>query len=220
MGLTSMCYRKTCYTSNGYLRDSATDMCLTVNDVTNNGPISYGQCSGAEQWNMTDNGFNLKNTGYCWHPLGGSNNPDEDTQIVVYNGDCNEDRASFEIEEEVCWEEVSNSKMGKKLKDADNKVIKTKNFNKAKDWCVQNDDCNGLFFNGVKYLLSGAKKVKSSNKATHKAFIQVSCDEACDAGTMLCDDGECRQSCTDEDEGCPSGTTLCDDGTCKHEHMC
>ena len=32
--LTSMCNRKICRTSNGYLRDYASDMCLTVSDVT------------------------------------------------------------------------------------------------------------------------------------------------------------------------------------------
>ena len=48
-----------------------------------------------------------------------------------------------QFEEEICWEEVANSKLGKKIHGADGKAIKSKKLNKAKDACVEHQDCNG-----------------------------------------------------------------------------
>jgi len=141
------------------------------------------------------------------------------TQIVIYSG-CNEDKNEFEFQEAMCWEEVSNSKLGKKLTNENNKKIKKKRLNGAKNLCLENHECEGLYYTKNKYFLVGSDNVKSSSKAGDKAFVMMPCEETCDAGTQLCDDGECAEQCTEDDDDCPSGTTRCDDGVCKHIHMC
>ena len=45
---------------------------------------------------------------------------------------------------------------------------------------------SGLSYTKKKYFLSRAKKAKTSKKSSDKAFIQVACEESCDAGTMVC----------------------------------
>merc|ERR1712096_197907 len=116
--LTSMCDREFCLTSNGYIRDKASDLCLTVSDPNqNDGYVSFGACNSAEQWEISEqDGIRIKDSSdKCWHPLGGLNNPSEDTQVVIYDG-CNEDRLVFDFQEAMCWEEVSNSKLNQKLR--------------------------------------------------------------------------------------------------------
>jgi len=70
---------------------------LTPSPLQNNAAVKFGMCSTAEQWEESDSGIKLKGTDSCWHPLGGLSNPAEDTQLVIYEGGCSEDKASFEV---------------------------------------------------------------------------------------------------------------------------
>jgi hypothetical protein len=75
--------------------------------------------------------------------------------------------------------------------------------------------------------MCAAKKLKPAKKENQKVYKIVPCDESCDAGTMRCKDGKCREKCQEDDnddkddnDECPGGTTRCKDGVCRHEHMC
>ena len=226
---TAGCSREFCYTSKGYLQDKATDKCLTVSDSpgTNSDVITFGSCKDSYTWETTGKGFKIDlPEGSCWHPKGGSANPAEDTNVEIQS-ECDEDRNLFQMKETLCWEEVAGHKLGKKMMDADGKKLKAKKLDRAKNMCMATKGCKGInakeSTEGEKvYLLCSGNKTKPS-KTTDSVFQVVSCNDSCEAGTMRCEDGECREKCgkEEEEEGkCPGGTTRCSDGVCRHEHMC
>ena len=113
-------------------------------------------------------------------------------------------------------------KLGAKIKDGNGKALKLNSLEDAQDMCVEMDNCQGIFFNSNtrKYFLSRSAQGEKSSSSTDKIFTMEDCEETCDAGTQRCEDGECRERCSEEDGECPAGTTLCPDGVCKHIHMC
>ena len=217
------CSREFCYTTKGYLKDKATDKCLTVSDPSMyDDQVKFGSCNNAYTWNTTEKGFKINaGEGFCWHPRGGLESPAEDSNVVIWSG-CEEDRLTFQIKDTLCWEEVAGQKLGKKMKNDEGKKLKSKKLDKAKNMCMETKGCKGIHNNGKVYTLCSGKKLKPS-KETHSAFTVVPCNQSCDSGTVKCEDGECREQCGEEEEAegdCPGGTTRCSDGVCRHEHMC
>ena len=98
---------------------------------------------------------------------------------------------------------------------------KLSSLDEAKDRCVEDEDCKAVYFDSSKrhYMLSGLK-LKRSRDPKDKIFTVEKCKTTCDAGKQRCEDGECREKCSEEDDDCPAGTTLCPDGVRKHIHMC
>jgi len=213
--LSNTCDRKVCLTSNGYLVDDASKLCISKSEESDE--VQFATCCAEKstKWNMEGGMLSVGST--CLNTANNDVNPADDSALVV--GSCKGDGAQFSFASLACWEELSSKKMGKKIK-KDGKAIKTKNLDKAKDWCLNMDSCTGIYSKNGKMFLSSAKKVKDSKKSTDKVFRVVDCEESCDSGTMRCEDGECRSQCEEDDDTCPDGTTLCDDGVCKHEHMC
>merc|ERR1712151_1130241 len=216
--LSSACDRKVCYTSNGYLVDDASGLCISKSEDSDD--VQFATCCAEKStvWKM--DGSMLSTGSQCLNTADSSANPEDDSALVA--GSCDGDGAKFEFASLTCWEEISAKKMGKKLKTTAGKPYKTKKLDTAKDWCLENDDCKGIYLNGKnkKYFLSSANKAKDSKRTSDKVFQIVDCEESCESGTMRCDDGECRSQCEEDDDTCPEGTTLCDDGVCKHIHMC
>merc|ERR1712098_323989 len=88
--------REFCYTSKGYLKDQATDKCLTVTDPSKYDEfVRFGSCKDAATWSTTEKGFKVNaESGFCWHPKNGAAQPEEDTNVVIWAG-CDEDRLTF-----------------------------------------------------------------------------------------------------------------------------
>jgi len=213
--LSNTCDRKVCITSNGYLVDDASSLCISKSEDSD--VVQFATCCGdkSTKWTMSEGRLSVGSQ--CLNTANNDVNPDDDAALVA--GSCKGDGAQFSFSSLTCWEEWSSKKMGKKIK-VNGKTVKTKNLDKAKDWCLDNEDCTGIYSKNGKHFLSSAKKVKDSKKSTDKVYQVVDCEESCDSGTMRCEDGECRSQCSEDDDTCPDGTTLCDDGVCKHEHMC
>lgn len=222
------CSEEFCLTTKGYIRDSTTGKCLTADPGQNNDFVTFGACQSAETWTETDRGLKINESGRCWHPNGGSSNPQENTNVVIYDG-CDADKNEFMIVPNMCWEEMANSKLGQKIKQ-NGKAQKSKKFKKAVRMCEENEKCKGLHYNSKTYILCASGKPKDAS-SSNKAIVMMPCDETCDAGFERCADGECRESCNgdddeedgdedDDNDGCPAATIRCEDGVCKHEHMC
>ena len=212
------CSGEFCITSKGYIKDSATGKCLTSsNPGQNNDLVAFGACQSAETWTETDRGLKIKESGKCWQPDGGSSNPPEDSKVVINDG-CDADKNKFKIVPNMCWEEYANAKLNKKIK-VDGKLQKSNNFKNAQEMCEQNEKCKGLCYKRKAFQLCASDKVRKGSTSS-KAIVMKPCRESCDAGLDRCEDGECRESCTDGEGGCPAGTLRCEDGHCKHEHMC
>lgn len=215
------CSRSFCITTNGYIQDSVTEMCLTVEQDVNNNGIRFAKCKDAKTWQSLGSAFRLnEGNGKCWHPVGGSDNPEEDTNVVIYDG-CDSDRTTFTMKPTLCWEEYAESKLFGKIKTDTGRKIRSRRFSTAKNMCMETEGCNGLHYNGKTYLLCKSDVTKSASEATNKAFVMKPCGDTCESGTMRCADEKCRESCDGDDSGeCPSATTRCNDGVCRHEHMC
>ena len=113
-------------------------------------------------------------------------------------------------------------KLGAKIKGSDDKPLKLNSLDEAQDLCTEIESCKGIYLksNTGKYFLSRSDQGEKSSSSTDKIYTMEECEETCDAGTQRCEDGECRERCSEEDGDCPAGTTLCPDGICKHIHMC
>ena len=216
------CDRQFCLTDKGYVQDKVTNLCLTTSNPNQSGSlITFGACNGAQKWSKTSDGFQVQGGSNCWHPKAGSPKPDNESEILVWSRcDSNRNRMTFKITNNLCWEEISGKKLGKKLKGDDNNQLIEKELDDAKDLCLETSGCKGLHYNKKKgYQLCGSNKPKDG-KNKDKIFVITDCSKACEAGEQRCDDGECREKCDGDDDDCPPGTTRCSDGNCRHIHMC
>ena len=216
------CDRQFCLTDKGYVQDKVTNLCLTTSNPNQSGSlITFGACNGAQKWSKTSDGFQVQGGSNCWHPKAGSPKPDNESEILVWSRcDSNRNRMTFKITNNLCWEEISGKKLGKKLEGDDNNQLIEKELDDAKELCLETSGCKGLHYNKKKgYQLCGSNKPKDG-KNKDKIFVITDCSKACAAGEQRCDDGECREKCDGDDDDCPPGTTRCSDGNCRHIHMC
>jgi len=228
LDLSDICERTWCITDKGYLYEQATNMCANSEGEVNNAKLQL-QDTCTTKWSMVAN-MGIQNQGdeRCWHPYGGSPNPAESTGVVTY-AQCPtaseaDYRMMFKFDVQLCWEVESRMK----LMGAIRKSTKTKNSEVAKEACMEDDRCKGLWYSHKKkkYIMRSNDTMIASNKRKDVALVKVDCQQACSEGEVRCQDGECKHHCEDEDEkedegdGCGAGLKRCDDGTCKHEHMC
>ena len=118
---------------------------------------------------------------------------------------------------EICWEETSHQKL-------DTIMYICNSLEEAKATCVEKENCRGIYWNSRSrsspYYLSTSDRGVKSYEPRDKIFTMKKCKRTCYAGKQRCEDGECRERCSEEDSECPAGTTMCPDRVCRHIHMC
>jgi len=97
--LGTTCTEKFSLTSSKNLKHMATGKCVIPESLSDNSRVKLtNDCNNVGTQFEQTAGLSMKHvqTGKCIHPLGGSSNPSNNTEIVIYNG-CDSNRLQFKF---------------------------------------------------------------------------------------------------------------------------
>ena len=97
--LGTSCSEKFSLTSNKNLKHMATGKCVIPESLGDNSRVKLtSDCNDVGTQFEQTTGLSMKHvqTGKCIHPLGGSLNPADNTEIVIYSG-CDSNRLQFKF---------------------------------------------------------------------------------------------------------------------------